>query len=57
MKYYYYQVIGKNKHIPINYFTKACNMAEARQKFYLFAGSDIKYVLRVNKSQYDKYNI
>jgi hypothetical protein len=50
----YYQVIGKNKHVPVTYYGPAPNMATIKCHFYLHVGTDINTVLKISKKQYEK---
>ena len=46
----YYNVIGKNKHIPISYNCKAVSVASAKIAFYCDTnGTDISNVIKTNK--------
>ena len=50
----YYKVIGKNKYIPKTYYTKATDVAIAKQHFYLEAGTDITSVVKITKKTYEE---
>ena len=45
----YYQIVGKNKHIPVSYYTTAKNQSEAKQNFFIESGDTINYVLQITK--------
>jgi hypothetical protein len=42
-----YRIIGMNKYIPVEYFTKAKNQKDAKIHFYLEAGGNIKYIFQI----------
>jgi hypothetical protein len=50
----YYQVIGRDKHIPKIYYTRATDVATAKIHFYYEAGTDVKQVLRITKKQFQE---
>ena len=55
----YYMVIGKDKHIPKTYYTKAKNLSYAKQHFYIDSGDSILIIVSITKELYKikiKYN-
>lgn len=51
----YYQVSGKNKHIPFMYYVSAETIADAKILFYANTdGTDINYIIRITKVQFEK---
>lgn len=43
---YKYQVIGKNRYIPVNVTIKAISMKDAKIEFYLNWGTNITYIFK-----------
>lgn len=52
LRKYYYQVIGKDKHILRHYFTCAQNKPDARINFYINMGDTVQSVIRISKKRY-----